>query len=203
MVDQSQNISYYFPEIEQAQIERINQLYELYRFWNVQINVISRKDIENLFIHHILHSLSFLKFASFEENTTIIDIGTGGGFPGIPLAIVNPNCKFILVDGRNKKVHVVEEISKELDLTNVEAIQAQAQDLGLKVDYALGRAVSDFKSFSKIASKTLNSDGLIYYWTGGEVEDYQRFSGAKVFSLSESFTDPYFKNKFIICKGKN
>lgn len=203
MVDQSQNISDYFPELEQTQIERINQLYELYRFWNVQINVISRKDIENLFIHHILHSLGLLKFASFKENTTIIDIGTGGGFPGIPLAIVYPNCNFSLVDGRNKKVHVVDEISKELGLTNVEAIQAQAQDLGLKVDYALGRAVSDFKSFSKIASKTLNSDGLIYYWTGGEEDDFQRFKGAKVFSLSESFTNPYFRNKYIVCKEKN
>ncbi len=203
MVISNLNIKSLFPELDNSKLEQLAQLNDLYRYWNEQINVISRKDIDNLFVHHILHSLSILKFEHFKENTSIIDIGTGGGFPGIPLSIVYPDCHFSLVDGRSKKVHVVSEVSRELGLTNVEAIQAQAQDLGLKCDYALGRAVSDFKTFSKIASKTLNSNGLIYYWTGGEEGDFQKFDRAKIFNIYDSITDPYFQNKFIIQKPKN
>ncbi|MBC8342887.1 MAG: 16S rRNA (guanine(527)-N(7))-methyltransferase RsmG [Bacteroidetes bacterium] len=203
MVDQAKTIKAYFPELDQAKANKLLQLEDLYRFWNDKINVISRKDINNLFLHHILHSLTLLKYDRFTEKSTIIDIGTGGGFPGIPLAVAYPNCRFSLVDSRNKKIKVVTEISEELELNNIEAMHSKAEDLKLKFDYALGRAVSNLRSFTKLASRNLNPTGIIYYWTGREIGDFVENKQTQLFIISESFHEPYFKNKVIVKQMPN
>jgi len=156
----------YFPELNQKQTEQFNQLGELYKKWNNDINVISRKDIPNLYLHHILHSLSIAKVIKFKANTKIMDVGTGGGLPGIPLTIYFPDCSFYLVDSIGKKIKVVNEIIKELQLTNAKAKQIRAENVNAKFDFIVSRAVTnlpDLYNWVKdkiIETKCLASDHL-------------------------------------------
>ena len=134
MVNYNVNIiSKYFQNLNNDQINKLEKLKKIYKYWNSKINVISRKDIDDLYLKHVLHSLSIAKLISFNNNTSILDVGTGGGFPGIPLAILFPNCRFLLVESINKKINVVSEITKSLELTNVKYQAARVEQLNLNM----------------------------------------------------------------------
>ena len=148
-------IADYF-KLTERQAEQFAQLDALYRDWNSKINVISRKDIDNLYEHHVLHSLAIAKLLPFQPGTSILDVGTGGGFPGIPLAIMFPETKFTLVDSIEKKIKVVKGISESLELTNVEAMKIRAELLPPKYDCIVSRAVTAFPDFVKMTGNVLN-----------------------------------------------
>ena len=159
----------YFPNLTDVQIQKFKELEVLYKEWNSRINVISRKDIEDLYLKHVLHSLSIAKFISFKKNTSILDVGTGGGFPGIPLAIIFPDCNFLLVDSINKKINVVKEISNTLKLTNVSYNAIRVEKLKTKHNFIVSRAVTRMNKFRNlvkglISNKNNNKikNGIIY-----------------------------------------
>lgn len=196
----------YFPDLSTDQLEKFNQLDELYRFWNNQINVVSRKDIDNLFVHHVLHSLSIAKVIKFAPGTSIIDVGTGGGFPGIPLAIMFPEVNFHLVDSVGKKIKVVNEVSKALDLQNVTGTQNRVEEITFKYDFVISRAVTALPDFVRVTKKNITKRSInplhngILYLKGGDVMDEIRASGAKnmIYMISDYFKEPYFETKYII-----
>ena len=142
-------IKHYFPDFSEEQYKQLEDLKELYAFWNAQINVISRKDIEQLYLKHILHSLAIAKYVQFPDNCKVLDIGTGGGFPGVPLAILFPNVHFHLIDGIGKKIKVVEEVVKALDLKNCIAENTRAENVKLKYHYIVSRAVTALPQFKE------------------------------------------------------
>ena len=153
-------IKQYFPNITEKQIKQIIQLQDLYLYWNNKINVISRKSIENIYIHHILHSLAIEKIIKFKVNTSVIDVGTGGGFPGIPLAIFNPDVNFILIDSIAKKIKVVNEITNSIGLTNIRTINNRIENINETFDFVISRAVTNMTKFTRIVGgkfNTLNS----------------------------------------------
>ena len=137
----------YFPNLTEKQLEQFELLFPLYKEWNEKINVISRKDIDNIMLHHVLHSLAIAKIVDFKPGTEILDVGTGGGFPGIPLAILFPECQFLLVDSTGKKIKVVEEIAKSLGLQNVQAKHARAEDIDQDFEFVVSRAVTRITPF--------------------------------------------------------
>ena len=149
----------YFPELSEKQLVNFSKLEELYRYWNERINVISRKDIDNLFLHHILHSLSIAKFVSLKDGTRIIDIGTGGGFPGIPLAIFFPEVDFMLVDSIGKKITVVHEIASALNLDNVRAIKSRAEEFDAIGDFVVSRAVTTLSETIRLTKHLIKPGG--------------------------------------------
>lgn len=157
-----------FPEFTETQKKQIIALYPLYYDWNEKINVVSRKDIDNLFLHHILHSLSILKYVKFERLSTVIDVGTGGGFPGIPLAIALPEVRFTLCDSIAKKIKVVSAISTELSLTNIVPFCGRAESIPNKYDYVVSRAVTNLSDFIPLVDK-LYTKGIIAL-KGGDTE---------------------------------
>jgi len=178
----------------------------LYQEWNAKINVISRTDISNLMVHHVLHSLSIAKVISFTPGTEVLDVGTGGGFPGIPLAILFPGTRFHLVDSIGKKIHVAESVSDALGLQNVTTEQARAESVKGAFDFVLGRAVATLPSFYDLVKgkvKKENNNALpngILYLKGGDVEDEIRAvkAAATIYNLSDYFTEPYFSTKKLI-----
>jgi 16S rRNA (guanine527-N7)-methyltransferase len=196
----------YFPDITDLQKQQFSQLSALYSFWNHKINVISRKDIDHLYERHVLHSLSIARFFNFTDNTLILDVGTGGGFPGIPLAIYFPHTRFVLTDSIGKKIKVVQEIIKEIKITNVQAIHARAETLPDKFDYVVSRAVCEFSQFVKLVRNKIseeNSNPLpngIIYLKGGDLENEIRpfRQKVKIFNLSEKFKEDFFESKKII-----
>ena len=137
----------YFPGLDEGMRLKFEKLYPLYREWNEKINVISRKDIDNLYTHHVLHSLAIAKYRPFEKGSTVLDVGTGGGFPGIPLAILYPECRFTLADSIGKKIMVVSEIAKELGLENTEAVKTRVEEMKGSFDYVVSRAVTELSLF--------------------------------------------------------
>jgi len=195
----------HFP-LPEDQIEKFTKLGILFKEWNQKINLISRKDIEHLYLHHILHSLSIAKLISFKPNTTIIDVGTGGGFPGIPLAIMFPECDFLMVDSIGKKILVVNDLIKNLDLKNAGAIQERAENLKDEADFVTGRAVDDIGGFYNTVKKLVakgNKNSLpngIIYLTGGEInKDIAPFGQrAKIHPISEWFKEDYFETKKVV-----
>lgn len=199
-------ISYYFPDLSQKQKDQFLQLDELYRFWNVRINLISRKDIDKLYLHHILHSLAIAKVISFLPGEKILDVGTGGGFPGIPLAIMFPETNFHLVDSIGKKIKVVQEVSTACNLDNVRASHARAEHINEKFHFVVSRAVtrlSDFYpwikgKFEKESRNTLKNG--ILYLKGGDLNDEIKESGlkAELIPLSDYFKEDYFDTKFVV-----
>ena len=160
MVNYNVNIiSKYFQNLTNDQINKLEKLESLYRYWNSKINVISRKDIDDLYLKHVLHSLSIAKLISFNNNTSILDVGTGGGFPGIPLAILFPNCRFLLVDSINKKINVVSEIAKSLDLINVKYQAARVEHLKSKHDFIVSRADKELSNSDEIKIEVKKAKG--------------------------------------------
>lgn len=192
--------------LEEGQAERFERLGELYPEWNSKINVISRKDIDNLYEHHILHSLAIAKTIRFKDSTTLLDAGTGGGFPGIPLAILFPNCHFLLVDSVGKKVLVASQISQSLGLSNVECRQARLEEVTEKVDFVVSRAVMPLPELVKLARKNISKqqhnalpNGLICLKGGELQEELKPFHKlAEVTEISRYFSEEYFKTKKVV-----
>jgi 16S rRNA (guanine527-N7)-methyltransferase len=198
MVDIS-NIKKYFPEFDNQILADFQRLAELYIEWNQKINVISRKDIENIVEHHIIHALSLLKFIELKKGSTALDVGTGGGIPGIPMAIIYPEIEFTLLDSRNKKVLVANEIAAAMKLSNVRTIQTRVEDYHKKYDYVLGRAVTEFSEFKSLVKKNLKNPKVskIIYWTGGDVMKYKK---VKSYSIFDKIDIEHFQEKFILCQ---
>jgi 16S rRNA (guanine527-N7)-methyltransferase len=196
----------YFPQLSETQKTQFSQLDELYRFWNSQINLISRKDIDNLYLHHILHSLSLAKVISFRDGASVMDVGTGGGFPGIPLAIMFPEAQFYLVDSIGKKIKVVKEVSTAIGLKNVSAEQTRVELIKDKFDFIVSRAVTTLPEFygwvqGKVKkAKQYNVPNGLFYLKGGDLtEEIEPFKKkASVFSISDFFNEDYFETKKII-----
>jgi len=179
---------------------------DLYRFWNEKINVISRKDIDNLYIHHILHSLAIALAIRFVPTTRVLDAGTGGGLPGIPLAILFPDVTFTLVDSIGKKIRVVSEIGRELKLNNIDPVQNRLESMKGNYDFVTGRAVLDVGEFYQIARKIIapkqknNLKNGILYLSGGDIETQVNtiHSGVTVTPISDFFSESYFVSKKLI-----
>jgi len=196
----------YFPGLTKAQAESYQSLMPLYQEWNEKVNVISRKDIENLYERHVLHSLSIAKFIDFKAGTTILDVGTGGGFPGIPLAIMFPDVKFHLVDSIGKKISVVQDIIQRLGLKNASCQQIRCEQLPYSFDFVISRAVTSFPEFVSLTRTLVHKEqnnakknGIIYL-KGGDVKDeLADFKNkAKVKDLSDYFEEEFFETKKII-----
>lgn len=196
----------YFPEINETQKDKFSQLRPLYELWNAQINVVSRKDIDFLYEKHVLHSLGIAKVCSFVDDTEILDVGTGGGFPGIPLAIMFPNVSFHLVDAVGKKIKVVEEIARELGLDNVKAEHQRVEKLHSTYDFIVSRAVTRMEPFlgwvrNKINRNHYNPlDNGILYLKGGDLEEEMAEARKKyqVYNLSDYFKEEFFDTKKVV-----
>ena len=197
----------YFPDLSVPQKEQFNQLEEQYKHWNSQINVISRKDIDKLYLHHILHSLAIAKVISFLPNEKVLDVGTGGGFPGIPLAILFPETHFHLVDSIGKKIKVVNEVSKAIQLTNLVATHARAEQINDHFDFVVSRAVTQLKDFYpwirlKFNNKSNNllKNGVLYL-KGGDLSEELKNSGLKnitQYPVKDYFKEDFFETKSVI-----
>lgn len=201
----------YFPDLSPAQQQQYRQLPELYQFWNSQINVISRKDIDLLFERHVLHSLGIAKVISFLSGETVMDVGTGGGFPGIPLAVMFPDTQFLLVDSIGKKIKVVNEIAKAIGLKNLKAEHVRAEQVPGKFDFVVSRAVTQLKDFYPWVKGKFNSTSKntipngILYLKGGDLAQEIKESGlaVKQFDLKNYFSEDFFETKQVIyIKGK-
>lgn len=199
-------IQKYFPHLTELQVEQFTQLEALYNDWNAKINVISRKDIQNLYEHHVLHSLGIAKVAGFKDGTTIMDLGTGGGFPGIPLAILFPNVQFHLVDSIGKKVKVAQEVAQAIGLKNVKFSHARAEEIKDKYDFVVTRAVMPMTDLMKVARKNIKHEqhnavpnGIIAL-KGGELnsEIASMKNISTVWELSDFFEEEYFKTKKVV-----
>ena len=195
----------YFPELTEVQISQFQQLEALYHDWNSKINVISRKDIDQLYVKHVLHSLAIAKIQKFEPGTYILDVGTGGGFPGIPLAILFPETRFYLIDVILKKINVVKAVAEALELKNVKAEQMRAENVKGDFDLIVMRAVTnmpDFVSWIKDKIKKQQKHELkngILYLKGGDLrEELASFSNAKEYNISDFFEDDFFETKKVV-----
>jgi len=196
----------YFPDITGVQKEQFAALYDLYADWNSKINVISRKDIENLYTHHVLHSLAIAKLVKFTEGTKLMDVGTGGGFPGVPLAILFPKCEFFLVDSIGKKIKVATEVSTAIGLKNISFQHSRAEEVKEKFDFVISRAVMALPDLVKIIRKNISPvqhnalpNGLICLKGGnleGEMKPFRKVAEAD--DLSTFFEEEYFKTKKIV-----
>lgn len=199
-------IKKHFPNLTDQQIQQFEKLKSLYEFWNEQINVISRKDMENFYEHHVLHSLGIAKVINFKKGTSILDVGTGGGFPGIPLAILFPEADFHLIDARNKKIKVVNDVIDQLGLKNARAEHIRAEELKPQYDFVVSRAVTQmdrFYDWVKGRIKKKHQNGLpngILYLKGGdlseEMKSIQTFHD--YFELSDYFDSPFFETKKVV-----
>ena len=196
----------YFPGLSDRQKEQFEALYELYYDWNSKINVISRKDIENLYLHHVLHSLAIAKYITFKPGTTIMDMGCGGGFPGIPLAIMFPEVRFHLVDSIGKKVRVASEIATAIGLTNVRTSHSRAEDIKEKYSFIVSRAVMQLPDLVKICRKNISTEqfnalpnGIICLKGGDMTAETQAFrSCCEIVDISSYFNEEYFKDKKVV-----
>ncbi len=196
----------YFPNLDQSKLDLFRELEKLYPEWNNKINVISRKDIGELSIRHILHSLAIAKYTQFTPGTSIIDVGTGGGFPGIPLAIFFPECKFHLVDSIGKKIKVVETIATELGLPNVSAEQIRSEKVKQKYDFIVSRAVTAFPQFVNLTKHLISTEqknaitnGILYLKGGDFSEEIKPFkNNTYIVNLTDYFDEDFFETKKLI-----
>ena len=195
----------YFPNLSELQIEQFSKLQDLYEQWNVHINLISRKDIENLYLKHVLHSLSIAKVIDFADGTKILDVGTGGGFPGIPLAILFPNVEFLLVDSIGKKINVVKEIADKIGIKNLKAEHKRAEQVTGKFDFVVSRAVTKMKVFQqwvrkKISSKRKNilNNGILYLKGGDLSYELKGIKNANIYDIPKYFEEDFFETKKIV-----
>jgi 16S rRNA (guanine527-N7)-methyltransferase len=199
-------ISKYFKELSPAQQDQFAALFDVYKEWNDKINVISRKDFDTLYERHVLHSLAIVKFLPFQNGSKILDIGTGGGFPGIPLAIMFPECQFHLVDSIGKKIKVVQEVAAALGLKNVKATHGRAEEVKDKYDFVVSRAVAELEllvkwSQGKISKKQINAipNGLICLKGGDLSEELKAVNQYKeLYSLNDYFTEDFFETKKLV-----
>lgn len=194
-------ITKYFPKLTDTQKSQLEQLDELYRDWNSKINVISRKDIDNLYEHHVLHSLAIAKYINFKSGTKVLDFGTGGGFPGIPLAILFPEVKFRLIDGTGKKIRVATEVANAIGLKNVDAVHLRGEEEKGKYDFVVSRAVMPLPDLMKIIKKNFAKEqhnalpnGVIVLKGGNLTEELKPYcKSADVTSLDSLFEEEWFK----------
>lgn len=208
MVTDLHKIFQYFPNLTDNQKEQFTQMGPLYLDLNQKVNVISRKDIQELYIKHVVHSLAIAKFTSFVENTELVDLGTGGGFPGIPLAILFPECRFLLIDGTAKKIGVVNEVIKELGLTNAVGYQKRSEELKQTFDFVLARAVTRMNKLIPQSRHLISKDhrnalpnGLITLKGGDLEEEMQEVNKQGYFEkveLSDYFSEPFFETKSLV-----
>jgi 16S rRNA (guanine527-N7)-methyltransferase len=196
----------YFPSISALQKEKFSALKGIYERWNDMINVISRKDMDNFMAHHVLHSLSIAGFIEFKPGTKILDVGTGGGFPGIPLAIMFPESEFTLLDSVGKKIKVVNAVSEELELDNVTIVRKRVEDERSLFHFVVSRAVTDFPSFTEMTRKNISrsnineiQNGIICLKGGDLSEELKKFSGkVKIWEINRFFEESYFETKKIV-----
>jgi 16S rRNA (guanine527-N7)-methyltransferase len=198
-------ISKYFPDLSDVQRQQFDALQGLYEDWNSKINVISRKDIASLYLRHVLHSLSIAKIIHFKESTRILDIGTGGGFPGLPLAILFPEAKFHLVDSINKKLKVVNGVSESLGLQNIKTTHARAESIKGQYDFIISRAVTNMPDFvswikNRVAKKSIHeiSNGILYLKGGNLSEELKLYTKATTYNISAFFEEDFFETKKIV-----
>lgn len=200
-----QQIRQYFIELSDEQVSQFEQLKSLYSDWNDKINVISRKDIDALYTRHVLHSLAIAKVQSFKAESRILDVGTGGGFPGIPLAILFPEVAFTLVDSIAKKIKVVNEVASALDLKNVTALATRAEQVEGHFDFVVSRAVTKMDRFvpwvkNKVSKKQNHElpNGILYLKGGDLSEELAVYRNVKVYPIQEFFSDPFFETKAVV-----
>lgn len=195
----------YFPELTETQQKQFSLLRTLYEDWNLKINVVSRKDIDELYLRHVLHSLAIAKVHSFLPGTKILDVGTGGGFPGIPLAILFPKSQFFLVDSIGKKIRVVQEVIDGTGMENVQAIHDRVENVPGRYDFIVSRAVAQMETFvhwvnGKIAKKSGSSlkNGILYLKGGDLTEELKNFPKAAIHPISEFFEEDFFDTKAVV-----
>lgn len=199
-------IQKYFPQLSAEQLHQVALLDELYRDWNAKINVISRKDIDNLYEHHVLHSMAIAKMVNLRPGTRILDFGTGGGFPGIPLAILFPECQFKLIDGTGKKIRVAQEVAQAIGLKNCNPVHLRGEEEKDKYDFIVSRAVMPLPDLVKIVKKNIAKEqknalpnGIICLKGGnleGELQPYRKY--VEKTELSQWFSEEWFKEKYVI-----
>lgn len=201
-----ESIKEHFPNLNASQMERFTALQDLYSDWNAKINVISRKDQDHFYERHVLHSLAIAKVCKFHAGAEVLDIGTGGGFPGIPLAILFPEVQFHLVDSIGKKIKVVEEVAKALDLTNVTAEQIRAEKLHRSFDFIVSRAVTQMPKFVAWTRNRIRkgreagsmANGILYLKGGDLTEELASFPKAKLYPLAKYFQEDFFETKKVV-----
>ncbi|MEA3448426.1 MAG: 16S rRNA (guanine(527)-N(7))-methyltransferase RsmG [Bacteroidota bacterium] len=197
-------ISGYFPDLDADQKERFRLMQPLYKTWNARINLISRKDEDALYLHHILHSLAIAHIINFPASSRVIDVGSGGGFPGIPLAILFPHVNFTLLDSKKKKIYVCQHIIEALELANVKLVSERAEDHRQAYNYVIARAVAAFPKFYMQTKHLLDKGCVfpkqgIYYLKGGQLtEELESFPHSTVHSISDFFTESFFQTKMVI-----
>lgn len=195
----------YFPNLTQLQISQFSQLQELYKDWNLKINVVSRKDIDELYLRHVLHSLGIAKVVQFKPNTKVLDVGTGGGFPGIPLAILFPEVQFHLVDSIGKKIKVVREVAEGLGLQNIKTTHGRVEEIKGTYDFIVSRAVAQMETFvfwtkGKINKKQQHpiKNGILYLKGGDLSDELKKYTSATTYNLLDYFTEDFFETKKIV-----
>ena len=198
----------YFKHLTETQVEQFSKLQELYEDWNLKINVVSRKDIDELYLRHVLHSLGIAKVMKFKPGAKVMDVGTGGGFPGVPLAILFPETNFHLVDSIGKKIKVVNEVVEGLGITNVKTTHGRVEEVKDTYDFIVSRAVAQMETFvrwnkGKI-SKKQNHDlknGILYLKGGDLTDELQKYTSATIYDLPNYFDEPFFETKKVVHLG--
>ncbi|MFC5196449.1 16S rRNA (guanine(527)-N(7))-methyltransferase RsmG [Bizionia hallyeonensis] len=195
----------YFPNLTEDQIAKFTQLEALYQDWNLKINVVSRKDIDELYLRHVLHALAIAKVIDFKPGTKLMDVGTGGGFPGIPLAILYPKCTFHLVDSIAKKLKVVDEVVAGLELTNVKTTHSRVEEIKDTYDFIISRAVAAMPTFvhwikGKVAKKQNHElkNGILYLKGGDLSEELQDYKSATIYNISDFYLEAFFETKKVV-----
>lgn len=201
----AQRLFEYFPNLSEEQQAQFLLLEDLYKDWNQKINVVSRKDIDELYLRHVIHSLGIAKIQEFADGAEILDVGTGGGFPGIPLAIFFPNVKFTLVDSIGKKIKVVNEVVEGLGLTNVKTINARVEEISGQFDFIVSRAVAAMPTFThwvkgKIKKESIHErrNGILYLKGGDLTEELKDYKTVEIFNLSDYFSEDFYDTKRVV-----
>ena len=195
----------YFPNLTQLQISQFSQLQELYKDWNLKINVVSRKDIDELYLRHVLHSLGIAKVVQFKSNTKVLDVGTGGGFPRIPLAILFPETQFHLVDSIGKKIKVVNDVTEGLGLQNIKTTHGRVEEIKGTYDFIVSRAVAQMETFVRWTKGKINKkqqhpikNGILYLKGGDLSDELNKYTSATIYDLTDYFKEDFFETKKVV-----